>query len=69
MKKELKNLLRWFGSLSLLHKAYVVYWQLSFVLLLGVGPCGGRLACLLVMANFCIASRIIRRVPCDLLDE
>lgn len=69
MKKELKNLLRWFGSLSLLHKAYVVYWQVSFVLLLGVGGCSGLWSCLLVTANFCIASRLLRRVPCDLLDE
>jgi hypothetical protein len=69
MKQELKNLLRWFGSLSLLHKAYVVYWQVSFVLLLGVGECSGLLACLLVTTNFCIASRLLRRVPCDLLDE
>lgn len=69
MKKELKNLLRWFGSLSLLHKAYVVYWQVSFVLLLGVGGRSGSLACLLVTSNFCIASLLIRRVPCDLLDE
>ena len=69
MKKELKNLLRWFGSLSLLHKAYVVYWQLSFVLLLLVCGRSGLFACLLVIANFCIASRLIRRVPCDLLDE
>ena len=69
MKKELKNLLRWFGSLSLLHKAYVVYWQVSVVLLLGVGGCSGLWSCLLVTANFCIASRLLRRVPCDLLDE
>ena len=69
MKKELKNLLDWFGSLSLPHKAYVVYWQVSFVLLLGVGECSGLLACLFVTTNFCIASRLIRRVPCDLLDE
>ena len=69
MKKELKNLLRWFGSLSLLHKAYVVYWQVSCVLLLGMGGRSGLLACLLVTSNFCIASRLLRRVPCDLLDE
>ena len=69
MKKALKNLLRWFASLSLRHKAYVVYWQVSFVLLLGVGECSGLLACLLVTTNFCIASRLLRRVPCDLLDE
>lgn len=69
MTKELKNLLRWFGSLSLLHKAYVLYWQVSFVLLLGVGECSGLLAFLLVTTNFCIASRLLRRVPCDLLDE
>lgn len=69
MKKELKNLLDWFGSLSLPHKAYVVYWLVSFVLLLGVGGCSGLWSCLLVTANFCIASRLLRRVPCDLLDE
>lgn len=65
MRKEYE----WFIHLSVCHKVYVVYWLVSFLLLMGLSDYTPLCTCFVIVANFYNSVRLLKHVPIDNLEE